>query len=340
VSVASHLYGVVARGRRAWLVNHPARVRRLDRPVVSIGSLSAGGSGKTPLAALVARRLAEAGHRPAILSRGYARTSPDDGVTIVSDGRRLRADLGRAGDEPLMLARALPDVPVVVSPERYLAGRVAELHLGATVHVLDDGFQHLVLARDVDLVIVDAGDVERPRLLPAGRMREPLTAARYADAILVAGETSDARAIADRLGVDTAFSLTRMVGRPVEATSTGSVPLGKAGRVVVLSGIARPTRFEDDVRAQGLEIAGTLVLPDHYPYGRADIDRLATLVRETAADVVITTEKDLVRLLIHRPWPFRVGVLPLQVSVEPRAEFDSWLTARVAEARAPEGAAT
>ena len=129
--------------------------------------------------------LLEAGHRPAILSRGYGRTAPDDGVTIVSDGTRLRADLARAGDEPLMLARALAGRAggrVAGS----LSGRTARrAALGATVHVLDDGFQHLVLARDVDLLIVDAADADRPRLLPSGRLREPLARPRYADAILV-----------------------------------------------------------------------------------------------------------------------------------------------------------
>jgi tetraacyldisaccharide 4'-kinase len=330
------VYAVTARYRRAWLAGHPSRVRRLDRPVVSVGSLSAGGSGKTPLASLVARRLLEAGHHPAILSRGYGRTAPDDGVTIVSDGTHLCADLARAGDEPLMLARALPDVPVVVSPDRYLAGRVAELHLGATVHVLDDGFQHMVLARDVDLLIVDAADADRPRLLPTGRLREPLSAARYADAILVAGEGSEAGAIADRLGVADAFTLTRTTGAPVEETGSGPAPLKTIARTLLVSGIARPARFEADVRAQGLEVAGAMAFRDHHAFTRGDIDRIAAKQRETAAEIVMTTEKDLMRLLIHRPWPFRVAVLPLNVGVEPATDFASWLTGRIAEVRARE----
>jgi tetraacyldisaccharide 4'-kinase len=330
------VYAVAARYRRAWLAGHPSRVRRLERPVVSVGSLSAGGSGKTPLAGLVARRLLEAGHHPAILSRGYGRTAPDDGVTIVSDGAHLCADLARAGDEPLMLARALPDVPVVVSPDRYLAGRVAELHLGATVHVLDDGFQHMVLARDVDLLIVDAADVGRPRLLPTGRLREPLSAARCAHAILVSGEGGEAGAIADRLGVADAFTLTRTTGAPVEETGTGPAPLKTIARVLLVSGIARPARFEADVRARGLDVAGAMAFRDHHAFTRGDIDRIAAKQRETAAEIVMTTEKDLMRLLIHRPWPFRVAVLPLNVGVEPATDFASWLTGRVAEVRARE----
>jgi tetraacyldisaccharide 4'-kinase len=323
---------VAVQYRRAWLADHPSRVRRLDRPVISVGSLSAGGSGKTPLAGLIARRLLEGGDRPAILSRGYARTAPDDGVTIVSDGIRLRADFPRAGDEPLMLARALPEVSVVVSSDRYLAGRLAELHLGATVHVLDDGFQHLVLARDLDLLIVDAADLDRPRLLPTGRLREPLAAARYADAIVLSGDGSDPRAIGERLGVADAFILTRTVGPAVEETGTALRAL-KDARVLLVSGIARPRRFEEDARAQGLDVAGALRFRDHHAFVSGDIDRIATELAATKADAVLTTEKDLVRLLMHRPWPFRVAVLPLSVGVEPAGEFSTWLAGRMGRAR-------
>jgi tetraacyldisaccharide 4'-kinase len=182
-SAASALYGTAATWRRRWYAGHPSRRRRLERPVISVGNLNTGGSGKTPLVAHSAARLAARGERPAILSRGYARTSPTPGVTIVSDGAAVLASLEHSGDEPLMLARALPGVAVMVAANRYEAGRVAESTLGATVHVLDDGFQHLGLERDVDLLIAGAHDLS-DRVLPAGRLREPLTAAAAADARL------------------------------------------------------------------------------------------------------------------------------------------------------------
>jgi tetraacyldisaccharide 4'-kinase len=337
VSLATRIYGASARYRRAWLFGHPSRVRRLGRPVVSIGSLSAGGSGKTPVAALVARLLLDAGERPAILSRGYARTAPDDGVTVVSDGVRLRADLARAGDEPLMLARALPGVAVVVASDRYLAGKVAELHLGATVHVLDDGFQHLVLARDVDLLIVDPADVDRPRLLPRGRLREGLGAARYADAVLVGNGAMDTATVADRLGVHDSFLLARVGGAPIEETPEGPMSLAHGTRVVAVSGIARPERFEQEAREQGVEVSETLRFRDHHAFTGADIGRISARLRETGASVVLTTEKDLTRLLIHRPWPFRLAVLPWSVHVDPERAFASWLAARLALARTRAG---
>jgi len=330
VAIASQLYAALARLRRASVTAHPDGPRRLRRPVVSIGNLAVGGSGKTPLSALVARLLADAGERPVILSRGYARTVPDEGVTIVSDGLRLRADLARAGDEPLLLARNLPGVAVLVCPDRYLAGRLAEQHLGATVHVLDDGFQHMQLARDVNLLIVDRADVERPRVLPAGRLREPLSAARAADAVLVTGADDDQiAAVAQQLGVVDGFALHRDVEPAVEETVDGPRPLPHGARVLVVSGIARPQRFVAETVAGGFDVAGGLAFGDHHPFVAADVDRMALQARSTGASIVLTTEKDFVRLLPLRPWPFRLAVRPMSVRVEPAAAFAQWLCDRV-----------
>jgi tetraacyldisaccharide 4'-kinase len=335
VAIASQLYAALARLRRTRVGTAPGRSRQLSRPVVSIGNLVVGGSGKTPLAALVARLLAEAGERPAVLSRGYARTAPDEGVTVVSDGLRLRADLARAGDEPLLLARSLPGVAVLVCADRYLAGRLAEQHLGATVHVLDDGFQHMQLARDVNLLIVDRADVERPRLLPSGRLREPLSAARAADAVLVTGADEEQVAeVAERLGVAEAFALHRDVEPAVEETVDGPRPLAPGARVLVVSGIARPDRFVAEAVESGFDVAGELAFGDHHPYVAADVARIAQQARASSAAIVLTTEKDLVRLLPLRPWPFRLAVRPMSVRVEPAAVFAEWLCDRVRAAAA------
>ena len=330
MAIASQLYAALARLRRTRVGTTPGRSRQLRRPVVSIGNLVVGGSGKTPLTALVARLLAEAGERPAVLSRGYARTAPDEGVTVVSDGRRLRADLARAGDEPLLLARSLPGVAVLVCADRFLAGRLAEQHLGATVHVLDDGFQHMQLARDVNLLIVDRADVERPRLLPSGRLREPLSAARAADAVLVTGaDEEQVTEVAERLGVAEAFALHRDVEPAVEETVDGPRPLAPGARVLVVSGIARPDRFVAEAVEGGFDVAGELAFGDHHPYVAADVARIAQQARAASAAIVLTTEKDLVRLLPLRPWPFRLAVRPMSVRVEPADRFAEWLLERV-----------
>ena len=135
----SAVYAAIARRRREWYAARPHARRRLRHPVISIGNIAAGGRGKTPFTAAVARILMELGERPAILSRGYARTRPEDGAVVVRDAYGMRADVARAGDEPFMLARQLPGAIVISSPDRYLGGRIAEHHLGATVHLLDDG---------------------------------------------------------------------------------------------------------------------------------------------------------------------------------------------------------
>jgi tetraacyldisaccharide 4'-kinase len=332
LTFASRLYAFGARARRSAVARRQA-VRRLDRPVISIGNLAVGGTGKTPLVGWIAARLIEAGERPAILSRGYGRSDPDDGVTVVSDGERLRADLARAGDEPLMLARALPKCRVLVCADRYLAGRVAELHLGATVLLLVDGFQHFALARAVDLLVIDPADFERPMTLPAGRLREPEATAALADALVVGGDANARVAMSERLGVAQAFSLVRHVGPAMEDTSRGAQPVALPAHVVLVSGIARPSRFEEEARAAGYDVAQSIAFPDHHNYVAADVARIADAVRTSGAACVVTTEKDLMRLLPLRPLPFRVAVRSLQVRVEPET-FVPWLLDRLAAARA------
>ncbi len=172
IHVLGSVYSAVTVWRRQWYARQPSRRSRLSRPVISVGNLSIGGSGKTPVVAYIARLLVDCGERPAILTRGYGRRQSGERVTVVSDGTAIRAGVYSSGDEPLMLARALPGVAVVVSASRYRAGRLAEDQLGATVHVLDDGFQHVQIERDVDLLLVSEDDL-RDRPLPGGRLREP-----------------------------------------------------------------------------------------------------------------------------------------------------------------------
>lgn len=327
VSAASKIYGTAATWRRRWYAGHPSRRRRLDRPVISVGNLSTGGSGKTPIVAHIAALLAAQGARPAILSRGYGRTAPTAGVTIVSDGAGVLAPLDHAGDEPLMLARALPNVPVLVCDDRYEAGRVAERTLGVTVHVLDDGFQHLGLHRDVDLLIAaghDLGD----QVLPAGRLREPLAAAASADALLVdkAGFAGSGH-LAKTLGVGTVFRVDRTIGAPRWMNSGEAVSIGPTDKILAVAGIARPERFFADLEAANSKPHATLEFRDHHPYTDADIDRIARTARAAGASIVLTTEKDAVRLSARPLGDLPVATVPLTARIEP--SFAGWLLARL-----------
>jgi tetraacyldisaccharide 4'-kinase len=331
----AYIYAAAASARRSYYLGR-GRQRRLERPVVSVGNLRVGGTGKTPTVAHLARILLEMGERPAILSRGYARESAPDGVVVVSDGRRICADLDRSGDEPLMLARAVDCARVLVSRDRYLAGRLAEVHFDATVHVLDDGFQHLSLARGTDLLIVSAEDLADARTLPAGRLREPLSAASAAHAVLVPSDTDEqARTVAASLGVETAFRLVRTAGRPRRLDLTGaSAPAETSVPVLAAAGIARPDRFFDELRAGGWDVKRTLSFPDHHRYSRADAAALVEAAQSAGARAIVTTEKDLVRLLPVGPMPMPVMWVPLAVQVEPASAFRTWLAGRLAAERA------
>jgi tetraacyldisaccharide 4'-kinase len=341
-------YGRAAAWRRAWYVNHPSERRRLDRPVVSVGNLTVGGSGKTPVVAHLARWLLAQGERPAILSRGYARRVRVDGVLVVSDAVGVREPVERSGDEPQMLARSLPGVPVLVCADRHLAGTLAERQFGCTVHLLDDGFQHHALCRDVDLVLVAPGDFEE-YVLPAGRLREPAEVATEADAFIVApGSTSAGDpddwawvAASAPTGVPV-FEAVLVPGRPVRLAPFGvPLTLDADAKVMALAGIARPERFFQTVRAMGWRVVKERAFRDHHWFSAREVAAIAAAAADADADVVLTTEKDAMRLVgIPRvasavtasSVPF--GCVSVGVTIEPADRFGPWLLERLGEARA------
>jgi len=323
--------------RRGWYTS-TSRQRRLKRPVISVGNISVGGRGKTPVVQEIARRLIAMGERPSILSRGYARRRVEDGVVVVSDGRRLLADVTRSGDEPMLLARALSGAAVLVAEERHLAGVLAERQFDRTVHLLDDGFQHVQLARDVDLVIVNAHDFE-DRTVPFGRLREPVQALRAATAIVIDEDAGPlpaaARAQLDAtIGTRTpVFTLRRMSAawQPLEADRPwppSPVP------VLAVAAIAAPERFRRTLDASGWPVADMLTFRDHHWFTRRDLDRIASHAARVGAAAVVTTSKDAMRLLVRRPLPLPFAHVPITAAIEPSGAFDEWMAARLVEARA------
>ena len=354
------LYGEAAWRRRRWYDRRPEVRRRLARPVVSVGALAAGGSGKTPLVAALARMLVEMGERPAVLSRGYGRADPVEGAAVIRDFEGIVGSPAVAGDEPWMLARALDGVAVVVAEDRHLAGRFAESRLGATVHLLDDGFQHLPLARGTDLVLLSAADLDDPRVLPAGRLRERLATAGRADAVLLVDVPADDRALlgaavgdlrGDRPPPADAPAAGRAGGRTVPfppclfevRRRAGAVrvrgPGGEGGgldpaaRVVAVAGIARPERFFDDVRAAGFDIVRAMAFPDHHRYSRRDVRRLQAEARRAGAQAIVTTDKDFVRLEPWLPFDPVLATMPLTCAVTPAAPFRAFIAERLAAER-------
>jgi tetraacyldisaccharide 4'-kinase len=288
--------------------------------VISVGNLSVGGSGKTPIVAALARLLLEAGERPAILSRGYARRHSADGVVVVSDGARVLEPVERSGDEPQMLARALPNVAVLVCPDRHLAGRVAERQLNCTVMLLDDGFQHLALGREVDVLVLSAADLD-DTVLPSGRLREPLDAASSADCLFVPGSDEDVVRVSEAFDRMPIFRVSNRFGRL--KSPDGATPPGN--RVVAVAGIARPGRFFTALQEQGYEVVRAFQFTDHHWFTPRDLRQISAVARETNADLVVTTEKDAVRLTADPGW----AVLPMRAAIEPADRFSSWLRDRL-----------
>ena len=330
----SRLYGAIAQRRRQWYETRPEVRRRLRQPVVSVGSLAVGGSGKTPIAADVATVLVSMGERPALLSRGYRRVDPIDGVVVVSQCGVVKADLRQAGDEPFMLAARLPDVSVLVAEDRYLAGRLAEERLGASVHLLDDGFQHLLLHRDIDLLVMGDGDLADPRTLPGGRLREPPQTSSQADALVVeAADGEHAHALAVRLGVGEVFHFVKTLGTPRDAADSQEREIADGTRVLAVAGISKTQSFVDDLRTSRYDVVDLIKVRDHHQYSRRDVSGIADRAASLGVDCVITTEKDLVRLRLHAPFGFPLLWVPLTVMVQPPDHFRSWLSERLAAAR-------
>jgi tetraacyldisaccharide 4'-kinase len=258
---------------RGW-----ARQKRLRGPVVSIGNLSVGGSGKTPLTIRVAQLLRERGIAVDVLSRGYGRQSK------AIEQVQLEGSAEEFGDEPLLIARAA-EVPVFVGAGRYRAGLVAEAAAGAPMlHLLDDGFQHRQLARDVDIVVLHRSDF-RERLLPAGRLREGFKSLSRAQIIAMRAEDRELEGELRRRGcVQPIWWMERRMDVPV------------AGRVVAFCAIAREDEFFSGLRSQGVNVVGMRAWRDHHRYTEGDIAELIELRRRHDAEAFLTTEKDWVRL--------------------------------------------
>jgi tetraacyldisaccharide 4'-kinase len=263
--------------------------------VISVGNLSLGGRGKTPVVARVCELLREERLAVSVLSRGYKGSFRGD-CLFVSDGERIAASAAQAGDEPVMLARQLPGVVVAVGRDRGLVGRAVELRFGDRVHVLDDGFQHLSLHRDLDLVCVDARDLADVPL-PGGRLREPLSSLERAHLVLLSGaergRSEQVAALEASLGVRRVIRFGRRV---LGCVSRDGVPHASPRRPFLLAAIAAPDRFLADARAESGEVAGTAFFRDHHAFTSAELEALARRAKEAGADALLTTAKDEVRL--------------------------------------------
>jgi tetraacyldisaccharide 4'-kinase len=303
--------------------------------VISVGNLTLGGTGKTPMVMHVVGVLQAAGYRPVIISRGYGGKAREE-FNLVSDGKELLLDTEMAGDEPRLMAESLPGVPVVTGVKRAVAAEYAISELGADIVVLDDGFQHLPLQRDLDLVLFKAPDfLGNKRVFPGGKLREPLSALDRADAFIITGvskanlqETEDFKK----------FLAGKFPGKPVfEASYRHSAIVDRQGekhpieeigeRIFVFSGLAEPGGFMRTLSEQGISPFGASVFPDHHPYSEADLADLSEEAATFKCDALLTTEKDMVKL---REIPCELPVFAFRVKMEVSDGFDDLVLKKIA----------
>ncbi len=284
------VYGAIVRVKRWMYRAEWLKQKRLPRPVISIGSISAGGAGKTPVVILLAGILRRRGYAVSILTRGYGR------VSTLIERVEPYDDPHWHGDEPVLMAQRA-GVPVFAGADRYEAGLLAEKDDADTktgVHLLDDGFQHLKLARSVDVVLLTKQDVE-DRLLPAGYLREPLSALKSADVLVLrADETEGLQNVVATVRHEHGRPVTWVIRRKLQLSETDHIELPRDP--LAFCGIARPDGFTRMLAAEGYEPIETIPFPDHHPYGEDDITRLIERARSLGANGFVTTEKDAVKI--------------------------------------------
>lgn len=325
--------------QQGWL-----KSRRLPHPVISVGNLTVGGSGKTPIVAQIAGILLQYGHKPGILTRGYGRENGPD--LIVLEPQRTRSPDSRAtGDEPALLARMLPEVPILICTNRHQAGQLAEERFGVDVHILDDGFQHFALERDIDLVAVDVTqELFGGALLPVGRLREPASALARADMIvLTRTEIGDTGSMEEQVNrINPAVPIFLCTSRFRGLIDLGSQRIidseeycGKP--ICAFCGVGNASAFWSDLRKWGFNPTSEIAFRDHHVYRSADVGRLNRIAREKGAVAFLTTEKDVMNLPPQPGFGLPVLACAIRAEISDAERFGHVILARLASKRVPSG---
>jgi tetraacyldisaccharide 4'-kinase len=304
-SIMAFFYGRIIKARQRLFDTGFFKKKKLSVPVLVVGNLNAGGTGKTPLAAWLARRFLEKGIRPALICRGYRGRAEGD-VLVVQDGREIQGSVEDAGEEPVWLSENLPGLPVVIGKDRYQAGIRAQERFGVDPLILDDGFQHLALQRDVDVVLLDAMiPLEQDALLPRGRLREPPSALSRAQVIVMAHARSEAPEQAGylrRWNSEAPVFFMRYIPQ-------NRLPSGKSA--LAFCGIGSPGYFFELCEDQGVRLVDKVVFPDHHDYKKAELKRLEKRAQDMNAEFLLTTEKDEIK--IRGKLEFSLPLLVLKV---------------------------
>lgn len=293
----SLLYGIAVKIRLALYSSGVLKAKEFDCKVISVGNITVGGTGKTPTVELIARNLRDRGYKVAIISRGYKRKG--EGIGMVSDGKDILLGPEEAGDEPYMLARRLKGIPVLVGTDRYKVGKYAIDNLSLDVLVLDDGFQHIKLKRDLDILLIDGErGLGNGHLIPRGPLREPPSGVRRAGVVLINKASQDTPQLVEGFNLAPVFKTRYLPERLVSLWSNEEVGIERldGARVMALSGIASPSSFLNLLSSLGGIVVCEESLPDHYPYALDDLISFMEKAGSSNAEFIVTTEKDAVKL--------------------------------------------
>ncbi len=347
LSMASKVYGGVVKIRRIFYKNGILISKKLSCPIISIGNITVGGTGKTPMTIYVAQVVKNLGYKVAIISRGYKGKAEKIGG-IVSDGKVLLMTPENAGDEPYLMANRLKDVPVIVGKNRFDAGRLAIRKFDPDVIVLDDGFQHLMLQRDLDMVLLD---YHRPfgngHLLPRGVMREPVSALLHADAIILTksdtrndNETSMSpkklrpyerikpvyRSFHHPFVYKIINTEKKIFEKNIQEALRQDSDCLKGRTVFAFSGLADNHNFLRTLKRLKCNVSGFLNFPDHHPYSERDLDEILTTAKKSMSECIVTTEKDYVRIAHKIDWPGDLFVIGIEIDFgADKKQFDSFI---------------
>jgi tetraacyldisaccharide 4'-kinase len=356
LSMASRVYGGAAKLRRTFYNSGVFKSKRLPCFIISIGNIVVGGTGKTPMTMYVAETAEKLGYKTVIISRGYKGKAERHGG-VVSDGRSLLMTPEVAGDEPYMMAARLKDVPVVVGKDRVKMGRLAIREFKPDVLVLDDGFQHLKLQRDLDLVLLDyRNPFGNGHLLPGGILREPVSSLLWADAIILTksegardkktlssiekisfeGKSPVYQAIYDPFVYKVITGKKNKFGINMQRASGNHSESIKGQPVFAFSGLADNHQFRRTVEGLKCKISGFMEFPDHYWYTEQDLKNILAAAQKSGSDCLVTTEKDYVRFMKNIEWSAELFVIGIEIDFGPDKErFDDFIKSRIENRRAP-----
>jgi tetraacyldisaccharide 4'-kinase len=340
-SVLSFFYlGVI--NFRNWLYDHKIfQEVKLSCPVISVGNITVGGTGKTPCVIMLAQMLQAKGFKPAIISRGYGGKKVNS-VNIVSDGQRIILGSEIAGDEPFLIAQKLKNVPVITGAKRIATGRAAIDQFGANVLICDDAMQHRQIFRDINLILLDSSILQgNNHVLPRGRLREPIKEIKRASVIVLtrADEIKNDKEIRELIK-DEDIPVFISIHKPKDIVAgdysvTKPISELKGKKVSAFCGIANPDSFKKTLSITGAQVLLFDIFPDHHLYKKSELEKIKRGFIDCRADYLITTEKDAMRLQNNHEFIKILSILRVEMEIKSSAQqFEKYIIEKIKSGQA------